>query len=60
MVTIPDIDETTVRAIALTLAVVFETKDPQRAMAVAMMFQDYIDPLSDRGYENKAALEKQP
>lgn len=45
--TIPDIDETTIRAIALTLAVVFETKDPQRAMAVADSFREYIDPIAD-------------
>lgn len=58
--TIPDIDETTVRAIALTLAVVFETKDPQRAMAVADSFREYIDPIGDDSDEITFTLEKQP
>lgn len=45
--TIPDIDDTIIRGWALTLACIFETKDPQRAMAVADSFREYIDPIGD-------------
>lgn len=56
--TIPDLDDTTIRGWALTLACIFETKDHQRAMAVADSFREYIDPVADDG-EFTFTLEKQ-
>lgn len=57
--TIPDIDETTIRAIALTLACIFEAKDHQRAMAVADSFREYIDPIADDSDKITFTPEKQ-
>jgi len=58
-VTIPDLDETTIRAISLVCAMMLKPNDEQAAMAIAAAFQEYIDPIADDS-DFTFTLEKQP
>lgn len=57
--TIPDIDETTIRAIAIQAAGLCHPESPMQLIAWADIFQEYIDPFADRG-EIAVTLAKQP
>lgn len=59
VVTIPDLDETTIRAIAVQAAGQCSPESPLQLIAWADMIQDFIDPLADDG-EITPTLEKQP
>jgi len=57
--TIPDLDETTIRAIAAQCAGQCKPDGPLQLIAWADMIQEFIDPLTDRG-GIPVTLEKQP
>ena len=54
--TIPDMDETTIRAISIQAASTLESKDVTEMLANADAIQEYIDPLTEITF----TLEKQP
>lgn len=57
--TIPDIDETTIRAIAVQAASTLENKDVTEMLAKADAIQEFIDPQAYGG-DFTFTLEKQP
>ena len=43
--TIPELDDTTIRAISLVCSIALFPKGADEAMAIADVFQEYIDPI---------------
>ncbi len=58
--TIPDIDDTTIRAIAANCAGQCNPPDPLTLISWADIIYDWIDPAGDRGEEITFTLDKQP
>lgn len=55
---IPEIDDTHIRAIAITAAMKLEPVDVQALMAIADVIVDYIDPLADSAGEFTFTLDE--